>query len=231
METVIDNRHYKFVPNRVESFDNIKLHREIFSNDIYEKYEVSAEVKGELLVCNDATKIKKRSKRVISETYQEYITLLEERDPAKDVWIYNIIDGIAEHDKVLYRDDKCIIVPSYVWDGKTTSNLHILCLPIDKNLRSIRSLDSSHILLLTHMRNVTLYIIKHQFKLDETQLKMYFHYEPSTYHLHIHFVNLEVDSGSSVEYSHDLDTVINNLYICSDYYKMFKLKKRYYINL
>lgn len=229
METVIDNRHYKFVPNRIESFDNIQINKEIFSNDIYEKYEASAEVKGELLVCNDASKIRKRSKKIVYETYQEYITSLEERDPSKDVWIYNIIDGIAEQDKILYRDEKCIVIPTYVWDGKNTSNLHILCLPVDKNLRSIRSLDSSHIPLLAHMKRVTLYIIKYQFDLDETQLKIYFHYDPSTYHLHIHFVNLEVDGGSSVEYSHDLSAVINNLYVFSDYYKIFKLKKRYYL--
>jgi diadenosine tetraphosphate (Ap4A) HIT family hydrolase len=228
METVLENIHYKFVPNSIVSFDNIQLQKEIFINDIYEKYKASVEVQGELLVCNDASKIKKRTKKIIDESYQDYMTSLGERDHSTDQWIYNIIDGIAEQDKVLYRDDKCVVVPTYVWDGNNVNQLHILCLPVDKSLRTIRSLDSSHIPLLAHMKRVSLYIIKHQYNLDETQLKMYFHYEPSTYHLHIHFVNLDVDGGSSVEYSHDLDSVINNLYVFSDYYKVFKLKKRYH---
>jgi m7GpppX diphosphatase len=226
METIINEVHYKFVPNKVTSFNNMQIHKDLFLNDIYEKYEATATVKGELLLCNDPTKMRKKEKRVFNETYQEYINMLEQRDESKDTWIYNIIDGLSEQENILYRDDKCIVVPSYIWDSKNINTLHILCLPIDKNLRSIRSLDASHIPLLLHMRRVTLYIIKYMYNLEEEQLKMYFHYDPSTYHLHIHFVNLEVDHGSSVEYSHDLDSVINNLYVFSDYYKVFKLKTR-----
>jgi m7GpppX diphosphatase len=233
METILDNIHYKFIPNSIVSFDNFQITKHIFINDIYEKHEAITQVKGELLVCNDPIKIRKRSKKVIYENYQDYITSLEEhdRDPSKDIWIYNIIDGVAEQDKILYRDDKCIVIPTYIWDSKTVSNLHILCMPLDKTLRTIRSLDERHIPLLVHMRRVTLYMIKHKYNLDESQVKIYFHYEPSTYHLHIHFVNLEVEGGSSVEYSHDLDSVINNLYVFSDYYKAFKLKKRIHVNL
>jgi m7GpppX diphosphatase len=226
MQTIIDNAHYKFIPNAVVSFDDIQINKEIFSNDIYGKYDVTTNVKGELLVCNDISKIKNKEKRVIYETYQDYINMLNERDKSKDTWIYNIIDGISEQDQILYRDDKCIVVPSYVWDSTNVNNLHILCLPLDKKLRTIRSLDSSHIPLLLHMRRITLYIIKHKYNLEEDQLKLYFHYDPSTYHLHIHFVNLLVETGSSVEYSHDLDSVINNLYIYSEYYKTLKLKIR-----
>jgi m7GpppX diphosphatase len=226
MECVLSNTHYKFVPNCIVSFDNIQLVRNVFINDVYEKHEVITQVKGELLVCNDISKIKKKTKKIVYETYQEYINYLEEREPSKDVWIYNIINGIAEQDKILYRDNKCIIVPSFVWDSINPNNLHILCLPLDKSIRTIRSLDNSHIELLLHMKRVTLYIIEHKYSLHEDQLKIYFHYDPSTYHLHIHFVNLEVESGSSVEYSHDFDSVVFNLRLCPEYYKVFKMKKR-----
>jgi hypothetical protein len=56
---------------------------------------------------------------------------------------------------------------------------------------------------------------------------MFFHYDPSTYHLHIHFVNTSnYDSRSSVEYSHELNSVIFNLSICSNYYKEAVLNKK-----
>ena len=59
-------------------------------------------------------------------------------------------------------------------------------------------------------------------------MKIYIHYNPSTYHLHIHFVNnLFHNISSSVEYSHELNNVIFNLELDSDYYKKIVLNKRY----
>jgi diadenosine tetraphosphate (Ap4A) HIT family hydrolase len=226
MQTTLFNKNYKFIPSNVVSFDTIYRSKHILTNDIYEKYEAVASIKGELIICNDAEKMTNHTSRVVYENYQDYISNLEKIDPAKDKWIYNIIDGISEQKYILYRDDRCIIIPSYKWDASDITKLHILCLPVDKNLRTIRSLDASHIPLLEHMKQRTLYIIKHGYRLDESHIKMYFHYDPSTYHLHIHFVNLQVNEGSSVEYSHDLDYVINNLTICSDYYKIFSIKRR-----
>ena len=70
-------------------------------------------------------------------------------------------------------------------------------------------------------------IIKQKYKIDEDYIKMFFHYEPSTYHLHIHFINVaHHDARSSVEYSHELHNVMFNLSICSDYYKRATLNTR-----
>ena len=56
---------------------------------------------------------------------------------------------------------------------------------------------------------------------------MFFHYDPSTYHLHIHFINTRyTENWSSVEYSHDLDIVIFNLRMDRDYYKKIRLNRR-----
>ena len=77
------------------------------------------------------------------------------------------------------------------------------------------------------MKKITLEKIEEKYNLKEENLKMFFHYDPSTYHLHIHFINTEyTESWSSVEYSHDLDTVIFNLKLDSDYYKKIKLNRR-----
>ena len=100
-------------------------------------------------------------------------------------------------------------------------------MPIDRNLRSIRSLDASHIYLLEHMKTVTLNVIRDKYGLEEGYIKMYFHYEPSTYHLHIHFVNTASNQlHSSVEYSHELNSVIFNIKMMSDYYKIVVLNVR-----
>ena len=227
MQQTIDNVNYKFIPSKVTSFDGIIKEKQTMENDIYEKYEAIAEISGELIVCSDVTKMRNSEKRIIRETYSSYLKTLENRDPKKDKWIYNILDGVSEQKSILYKDDKCIVIPTYMWDKTTIEKLHILCLPRDITLRSIRSLTAEHIPLLEHMKKVTIETIKNKYSLDECYLKMFFHYEPSTYHLHIHFVNMSnPESRSSVEYSHELHNVMFNLSICSNYYKQAILNRR-----
>jgi m7GpppX diphosphatase len=227
MQQTIDNINYKFIPSKVTSFDIITKIKQTMENDIYEKYEATTEISGELIICKDVTQLKQGVKRLVQEDYETYLQTLEKRDIKKDIWIYNIIDGISEQEYILYRDDKCIVFINYFWDGKDIDKLQLLCMPIDRNLRSIRSLDASHISLLEHMKIVTLQVIREKYGLEEEYIKMYFHYEPSTYHLHIHFVNIASNQlHSSVEYSHELNNVIFNLKMKTDYYKIIKLNIR-----
>ena len=221
-----DNKHYKFIPSRVIIVDDINK-KQVFQNDIYDKYQTTATVEGELIVCNDTSKMRKSQKKIVKETYQEYLKIIERRETDKDQWIYNIIDGISEQESIIYKDDKCIVIPSYMWNSKDVEKLQIICLPIDKTLRTIRSLEFKDIPLLKHMKKVTCKIIKEKYGLDECYIKQFFHYEPSTYHLHIHFINIEnVECQSSVEYSHEIDSVIFNLFICPNYYKQVVMNKR-----
>jgi m7GpppX diphosphatase len=227
MQVTIDNINYKYIPSRLTNLDTISKNKMTLKNDIYEKYEATALVDGELIICNDVNLMKRSEKKIIRESYEDYLKYIMKRDPKKDQWIYNIIEGLSEQESILYRDELCIIIPTYMWDGKNVDKLHVLCMPTDVSLRCIRSLDSSHIPLLEHMKRKTVKIIKNKFNLDEHYLKMFFHYEPSTYHLHIHFVNTSYhDSRSSVEYSHELNSVIFNLSIRDNYYKLAILNKR-----
>ncbi len=227
MQVNIDNMNYKLIPSRISSLDRIKKNQLVFKNDIYEKYSATAEVECELIICNDINLMPGFEKKIIRETYQDYLKYIKYRDLKKDQWIYNIINGISEQELILYRDELCIVIPTYVWDGINMDKMHLLCLPTDITLRSIRSLTSEHIPLLEHMKFVTLYIIKQRYNIDEHYVKMFFHYEPSTYHLHIHFVNIaNHDARSSVEYSHELNNVIFNISICPDYYQRVILNKR-----
>jgi m7GpppX diphosphatase len=227
MQVTIDNINYNFLPSQLTNVDSIVKNKMTLKNDVYEKYDATAQVDGELIICNDVNLMRRSEKRIIRETYEDYLRYIAKRKPTKDQWIYNIIDGTSEQNAILYRDELCVIIPTYIWDGKTVDKLHILCMPTDVSLRCIRSLNSSHILLLEHMKRKTVEIIKNKYGLDEHCLKMFFHYDPSTYHLHIHFVNSAFQySRSSVEYSHELHNVIFNLSICDDYYQRAILNKR-----
>lgn len=227
MQSTTANTHYQFIPSRVQNFDEITRTTLIMQNDIYEKYDAIAEIAGELIICKDTTQMTHRKKTLTRETYADYIQAIETREPAKDAWIYNILDGHAEQSQVLYRDKQCVVIPNYTWDTINMDELHILCLPTNKALRSIRSLTAEHIPILEHMKRETIRVIQSVYHISEQCVKMYFHYDPSTYHLHIHFVNLaHPRARSSVEYSHELHNVMFNLSICSDYYKRAVLNKQ-----
>ena len=224
MDILNEKNKTQFIPNEVISF--VK-ENEIFTNDAFIKYSAVAEIKGELIVCNNITKLKpKKLKKMVKETYNEYLNFINKRNVEKDRWIYNIIDGIKEQELILYQDRKCIIIPTYIWDSKNIDKLHILCLPTDKTLRCIRSLTNEHIELLKYMKSQTINIIKQNYNLDESKLKILFHYEPSTYHLHLHFINVNtVYLESSVELSHEFNSVLFNLSVCSNYYQQIDLYK------
>lgn len=42
--------------------------------------------------------------KMIKETYEEYLQYMIDRK-FEEQWVYNILDGVAESDKVIYRDD------------------------------------------------------------------------------------------------------------------------------
>ncbi|XP_068515668.1 m7GpppX diphosphatase isoform X2 [Anas acuta] len=62
--------------------------------------------------------------------------------------------------------------------------------------------------------------IAKRFGVPGSQLRIYLHYQPSYYHLHVHFTALGYDApGTSVERAHLLSDVIDNLVLDSSYYQ------------
>ncbi len=54
-----------------------------------------------------------------------------------------------------------------------------------------------------------LFQLSEKFGLPESQVRAYFHYQPTYYHLHVHFTHLNYAApGISTEKSHLLPTVI-----------------------
>jgi len=51
-------------------------------------------------------------------------------------------------------------------------------------------------------------------------VRVYFHYAPSYYHLHVHFTHLNYDApGTVVGKAHLLNDVLDNLRLMSDFYQ------------
>lgn len=62
--------------------------------------------------------------------------------------------------------------------------------------------------------------ILERYSLPSSKLRVYLHYQPSYYHLHVHFTKLGYDApGCGVERAHLLSDVIQNLQSDPQYYK------------
>uniref|UniRef100_A0A034W744 m7GpppX diphosphatase n=1 Tax=Bactrocera dorsalis TaxID=27457 RepID=A0A034W744_BACDO len=143
-------------------------------------------------------------------------------------WVYNILEHRQETDRIVYEDfdpeKGFVLLPDLKWDGKTLETLYLLAIVHKHDIKSLRDLNHTHLPLLHNLRDGIAVAIEERYGLSASQLRMYFHYQPSFYHLHIHINPVRGDApGIWCEKSHMLDTVISNIELMSDYYQRVTL--------
>lgn len=103
----------------------------------------------------------------------------------------------AEQDKIIYEDTNektgFMIVNDLKWDGQINT-LKLIALPFQK-IRSIRELNASHLPLLKNIRSAGTAAITKKFNIPASQLRIYLHYQPSYYYLHVHFAYLMFETS------------------------------------
>lgn len=82
-------------------------------------------------------------------------------------------------------------MPDLKWDGKTVETFYAIAIVHQLNLKSLRSLTAEHLPLLRNIQSKGVAAIHEKYELNETQLRIYLHYQPSFYHLHVHFTYLK----------------------------------------
>lgn len=106
-------------------------------------------------------------------------------------------------------------------------NFHYLALFYNAKLRSIRDLDSSHLPLLNEVANLGKKKIAEELEVMESEIRVYFHYLPTFFLLHVHFNHVKEESaGVLTERAHLMSTVISNLELMGDYYQRATLPLR-----
>lgn len=72
-------------------------------------------------------------------------------------WVYNILEHKAESERIIYENEHpehgFLLTPDLKWDGKDTETLYLLAICNDRNIKSIRDLNSKHLLLLKNILN------------------------------------------------------------------------------
>lgn len=206
------------------NFDNIKL---IFNNDTNYKFEGTVVLNSDMFITypyNNFNNIINRTKEI--ETYEMYIINIYPKIIKKDItWICNILNGISEQENIIFQNDNFVLIQDYKWDGLDLDNLYCLAIVKDYNLRSIRDLTTIHINLLEEIYNTGLNVIQEKYAIDKNQIRVYLHYYPSVWHLHVHF-NLHKNDmeSATVDYCHLLYNVISNIKLIPDYYQKINLE-------
>ncbi|CAN7937107.1 unnamed protein product [Ixodes hexagonus] len=213
---------------------NTKL-KEIFHNDIYTSYNgtLTPDVYGlTATVIWPATqkhvdKYLPKTQYMVAETPQLYKEVTEPYIASQQFslqWVYNILEHKKETERILYEDPDpetgFVLLPDMKWDTKQTENLYVLAICHRHGVRSIRDLTQEHLPLLRNIRDRVFEALKDKFGVPSQRLRAYLHYQPSYYHLHMHFSVLGFEApGTQVERAHLLSTVLSNLEMCGDYYQ------------
>lgn len=132
-------------------------------------------------------------------------------------WIKNIIDGVSEKENIVYRDKDFVICKNLADQG--SDQFYWLVLFTDQKLYCIRELNKNHLKLLETVKKKVIELIKKEYDIDEEYIKMYFHYHPSAWWLHLHVEHLFSEMGKFHIYTaHSLNDAINNIRLDSTYY-------------
>jgi m7GpppX diphosphatase len=179
-------------------FSNVQT---IFVNDIYARFtaELASAVSVQFIYpINEKLKNKYRVKEasIRFETGEDYANKEEEtlkRELAHIQWVNNIIEGKSEAERVVFKCPDYLIVPDFKYtDLKETKKLHLMALFSHPKLHSIRDLTGEHAPLLESVRATIEQVLEEQFGVSYSSVRVYFHYPPTFYRLHIHIMHLSL---------------------------------------
>ena len=133
-----------------------------------------------------------------------------QREAGRLSWVFNILEGRTEQDDIMLRnqasgartisgqDESFLLMPDLNWDRKTIEALHLLVIVERRDIWSLRDLTKRQVPWLKSMRQKVLEATTKLFpEVDEDQVKLYVHYQPTYYHFHVHVVHVMLEAGAT----------------------------------
>jgi len=209
--------------------------KSIFQNDVY--YNKLAllppelnEIKTTVIFPAEDKHIKRyeaQPSTFINETPQMYNDITKpyiESQSLSKQWIYNILEHKKEVERIIFEDSDpeigFILLPDLKWTGEQLENLYLQALVKRRDISCVRELTGEHLPLLKNIQDKGTNAITEKYGLPANKMRIYLHYQPSFYHLHVHFTALSFEApGTWAGKAHLLQDVISNLEIDGSYYK------------
>ncbi|KAF8776784.1 m7GpppX diphosphatase-like [Argiope bruennichi] len=174
-----------------------------------------------------AEKYKYQSSVVVNETAEIYKSVVLPHLEAQKFsiqWVYNILEHKSEADRIIFEDPDpqlgFVLLPDLKWDEGEKSSIYLIAICHTRDIKSIRDLNASHLPLLKNIRRKALDAILKKYNIPSEKLRVFLHYQPSYYHLHVHFTSINKQvPGCQFEKARLLDTVISNIELLATYYQ------------
>ncbi|XP_061058398.1 m7GpppX diphosphatase [Eubalaena glacialis] len=198
-----------------------------FSNDIYSTYHLFpprqlSDVKTTVVYPATEKHLQKylhRDLRLVRETGDDYknVTLPHLESQSLSIqWVYNILDRKAEAERIVFENpdpsDGFVLIPDLKWNQQQLDDLYLIAICHRRDIKSLRDLTPEHLPLLRNILQEGQEAILQRYQVAGDRLRVYLHYLPSYYHLHVHFTALGFEApGAGVERAHLLAEVIENL--------------------
>lgn len=163
-----------------------------------------------------------RSVTETPEIYAKYVRpyMRRCREEGRLNWVFNILDGKAEQENVLFRSeagdkkDDYLLAPDLNWDRKTVGSLHLLALVERRDIWSVRDLKKKDVAWLRQLRATLAKKVTELYEgVEADMLKFYVHYQPTYYHFHVHVVHVNLDPTvtQAIGKALGLDDIISQL--------------------
>ena len=210
-----------------------------FNNDIYGQYSIMPPVEHNTVKCNlihPATqkhidKYLSSPGHIVHETPELYTSVTLPHIMSQHFslqWVYNVLEHKKEAERIIFEDPDpetgFILAPDFKWTGESVSDLYCLAIVHKHGIKSVRDLTHAHLPLLRNIRDQCSRAVSSKYGLEESQVRMYLHYQPSYYHLHVHVTSVMfTPPGSGCEKGHILESVIRNIEMNPGYYQQATL--------
>ena len=210
-----------------------------FTNDVYGQYGLAVAAPHNTVKCNiihpatekHIAKYLDSPAHLVRESPALYHALTLPNIKADQFslqWVYNVLDHKKEAERIIFEDPDpelgFILAPDFKWSGESVADLYCLAITHKRGLRSLRDLTAAHLPLLRNIRERSVRALGEKHGLQRSQLRLYLHYQPSYYHLHVHVTSLQFPPpGSGCEKAVLLDTVISNIERQSAFYQRAEL--------
>lgn len=219
------------------SASNVIAH--LSSTDIYSNLILSAtdQIKCTLIHPASQSQIKKYSKcrrlfvHESAELYREKVLPLAISNGIRTKWISIIFDQCAgreagasfrtrENEDILYYDPEFVIHPDLKWAQTSTDDIYLLVLFRDTSLYTVREIRRKDIPTLKRAEEKVKHVLKCKYGLDMRETRLYFHYHPTFYQLHLHVTSINTSVfGMAVGNAVLLHDVFENIRVNEHYYR------------
>lgn len=157
---------------------------------------------------------------IYREVTQPYIA----KHPASEIkWLYQLLDKTAEQDRLLLETTGDTGFLMYAFKPKADvlkddpKKFKAMVLCCRKDIKSIRDLTSESLPLLENIRDRVTSFVSSELKIPSNEIRLFFHYKPTYYHLHVHVVHVMHEMHVNLK-DQLLDDVIEHLKMRDDYY-------------